>query len=68
MSLAKRFCKMVKATMTAVDPSSAVGIAEGQDFCHDSVYRVLQEEGCYFNMLVLEQLEKYGDLKGGISY
>lgn len=55
MSLTKRFCKMVKATMSAVAPSSAVGIAEGQAFSHDSVYRVLRETSTCLGTLVKAQ-------------
>lgn len=65
MSLAKRFLRMVKATMSAVDPSSAVGIAAGESFSHDSVYRVLQTGKNYFSELALEQLAAYGGLQGG---
>lgn len=65
MSLAKRFARMVTATITAADPSSALAIADGQPFAHDTVYRVLREERVCFTMLALNQLETVGGLKGG---
>lgn len=65
MSLTRRFLAMVEAAMVAADPSSAMGIAEGREFAHDQVYRVLQEESYCFSMLVLDQLRAIGALKGG---
>lgn len=65
MSLSKRFMQMVKAAIRAVDPSSAMGIAQGQEFSHDSVYRVLTEGKHCFSILALNRLQAIGGLKGG---
>lgn len=65
MSLSKRFMQMVKAAIRAVDPSSAIGIAQGQKFSHDSVYRVLSEGKHCFSILALNRLQAIGGLKGG---
>ena len=78
MSLAKRFTRMVAATITAIDPSSTLAIADGQPFAHDSVYRVLNEERfCFFlalqqhltglgrTMLALNRLKAVGAMTGG---
>ncbi len=65
MSLSKRFMQMVNATIKAVDPSSAIGIAQGQKFSHDSVYRVLCEGKHCFTILALNRLTVINGLKGG---
>ena len=65
MSLAKRFTRMVKAAIVTADPSSALAIAEGQNFAHDTVYRVLTEEKLCFTMLAIQKLKALGGLKGG---
>ena len=65
MSLAKRFINMVNAVITSFDPSSAMGIAEGKNFSHDSVYRILTEGKHCFTMLALNRLQAMGALKGG---
>jgi putative transposase len=65
MSLAKRFTRMVKAAIITADPSSALAIAEGQNFAHDTVYRVLTEEKLCFTMLAIQKLKALGGLKGG---
>ena len=65
MSLAKRFTRMVKAAIMTADPSSALAIAEGQNFAHDTVYRVLTEEKLCFTMLAIQKLKALGGLKGG---
>jgi hypothetical protein len=39
---------MVKAAIITADPSSALAIADGQNFAHDTVYRVLTEEKLCF--------------------
>jgi putative transposase len=65
MSLAKRFTRMVKATIITADPSSALAIADGQNFAHDTVYRVLTEEKLCFTMLAIQKLKALGGLKGG---
>ena len=65
MSLSKRFVQIVKAIIKAVDPSSAMGIAEGQKFSHDSVYRVLTEGKNCFSILALNRLQAIGGLIGG---
>lgn len=65
MSLAKRFTRMVKAAIVTADPSSALAIADGQNFAHDTVYRVLTEEKLCFSMLAIQKLKALGGLKGG---
>jgi putative transposase len=65
MSLAKRFTRMVKAVIVTADPSSALAIAEGKNFAHDTVYRVLTEEKLCFTMLAIQKLKALGGLKGG---
>ena len=65
MSLANRFTRMVKAAIVTADPSSALAIAEGQNFAHDTVYRVLTEEKLCFTMLAIQKLKALGGLKGG---
>jgi putative transposase len=65
MSLAKRFTRMVKAAIITADPSSALAIAEGQNFAHDTVYRVLTEEKLCFTMLAIQKLKALGGLKCG---
>jgi putative transposase len=65
MSLAKRFTRMVKAAIVTADPSSALAIAEGQNFAHDTVYRVLTEEKLCFTMIAIQKLKALGGLKGG---
>lgn len=65
MSLSKRFVQMVNATIKAHDPSSAIGIAQGQKFSHDSVYRVLQEGKHHFSIFALNRLKAINGLKGG---
>jgi hypothetical protein len=56
MSVAQRFLTMVEATMKAADCTSAMAIAEGQVFSHDSVYRVLEEASGCFSALAKEDL------------
>ena len=56
---------MVKAAIVTADPSSALAIAEGQNFAHDTVYRVLTEEKLCFSMLAIQKLKALGGLKGG---
>lgn len=65
MSLSKRFTNMVNATITSADPSSAMGISEGKNFAHDSVYRVINEGKHCFSILALNRLQAIGGLKGG---
>ena len=65
MSLAKRFTRMVAATITAIDPSSTLAIADGQPFADDSVYRVLNEERFCFTMLTLDRLKAVRAITGG---
>jgi hypothetical protein len=65
MSLSKRFVQMVNATIKAVDPSSAIGIAQGQTFSHDSVYRMLCEGKHCFTIFALNRLQSIKGLKGG---
>jgi putative transposase len=65
MSLAQRFLTMVEATMKASDCTSAMAIAEGQAFSHDSVYRVLEEASDCFTQVAKEELRKAQALKGG---
>ncbi len=65
MSLSKRFVQIVNAAIRAVDPSSAMGIAQGQKFSHDSVYRVLLEGKSLFSKLALNRLQAISGLKGG---
>lgn len=55
---------MVNATIKAVDPSSAIGIAEGQKFSHDSVYRVLCEGKHCFTIFSLNRLQSSNALIG----
>ena len=63
MSLSKRFTQMVNAAIRAIDPSSAMGIAQG--LSHDSVYRVLSEGKHCFSILALNRLQAIGGFKGG---
>jgi putative transposase len=65
MSLAQRFLTMVEATMKASDCSSAMAIAEGQAFSHDSVYRVLEEAGECFSGVTKAELTKAKAFEGG---
>ena len=65
MSLSKRFVQMVNATIKAHDPSSAIGIAQGQKFSHDSVYRVLKDGKHHFSIFALNRLKAINGLKGG---
>ena len=65
MSLSNRFVQIVNAAIRAVDPSSAMGIAQGQKFSHDSVYRVLLEGKSLFSKLALNRLQAISGLKGG---
>jgi hypothetical protein len=65
MSIAQRFLTMVETTMKAADCSSAMAIAEGQAFSHDSVYRVLEEASGCFTALAKEELSKAKAFEGG---
>jgi putative transposase len=65
MSLSKRFLQMVNATIKAVDPSSAIGIAEGQPFSHDSVYRILCAGKHCFTILAFNRVKSINGFKGG---
>jgi putative transposase len=57
---------MVEATMKASDCTSAMAIAEGQAFSHDSVYRVLEEAGECFSAVAKAELHKSKAFEGGI--
>jgi putative transposase len=65
MSLSKRFIACMNATIKAIDPSSALGIAQAEKFSHDTVYRVLLQAGFAFSMVALNRLQSIGGLKGG---
>lgn len=65
MSLAQRFLTMVEATMKASDCTSAIAIAEGQSFSHDSVYRVLEEAGDCFGAIAKKELSQAKAFEGG---